>query len=111
MCSPDVARQMGFPLRTSLHGAPKWVEACSMKLSHLIIWITQTKPKLIKKKLWESSDCETEEKPNYFPSFIVVESAEEIPQSKLSPFNIEKILSKSLKPKAVKKLKNAILAT
>ena len=53
-----------------------------------------------KKRLWESSDSETEEKPNYFPSFIVIESAEEIP---LSPFKIEKILSKSLKPKTIKK--------
>ena len=50
-----------------------------------------------KKKLWESSDCETEEKPNYFLSFIVMESAEEIPLSKLSLFKIEKILSKNLR--------------
>ena len=77
--------------------------------SHLIIWINQTKPKLIKKRLWESSDSETEEKPNYFPSFIVMESAEETPLSKLSPFKIEKILSKSLKPKTVKKLKKGTL--
>ena len=34
-----------------------------------------------------------------------MESAEEIPLSKLSPFKIEKILSKSLKPKTVKKKK------
>ena len=32
-----------------------------------------------------------------------MESAEEIPLSKLSPFKMEKILSKSLKPKTVKK--------
>ena len=35
----------------------------------------------------------------------MMESAEEIPLSKLSLFKIEKILSKSLKPKAVKNLK------
>ena len=38
----------------------------------------------------------------------MMESAEEIPLSKLSPFKIEKILSKSLKPKSFK-LKNGIL--
>ena len=52
-----------------------------------------------KKWPWESSDREREEKQNYFPSFIVMESAEEIPLSKLSPFKIEKIFSKRLKPK------------
>ena len=63
----------------------------------------------MKKRPWESSDSETEEKPNYFLSFIVMESAEEIPLSKLSPFKIEKILSKSLKLKTVKNLKNGTL--
>ena len=38
-----------------------------------------------------------------------MESAEEILLSKLSPFRIEKILSKSLKPKTVKKIKNGTL--
>ena len=33
-----------------------------------------------------------QEKPNYFPSFTMMESAEEIPLSRLSPFKIEKIL-------------------
>ena len=64
---------------------------------------TQAKKK--KKRLWESSDSETEEKSNYCPSFILMKSAEEIPLSKLSPFKTEKILSKSLKPKTVKKKK------
>ena len=58
-----------------------------------------------KKRLWESSDNETEEKSNYFLSFFVMESAEEIPLSKLSLFKIEKILSRSLKPQLKKKLK------
>ena len=39
----------------------------------------------IKKRLWESSDSETEEKPKNFLSFIVMESTENI-LSKLSPF-------------------------
>ena len=47
-----------------------------------------------KKRLWESSDSETEEKPNNFPSFILMESTEEIPLSKLSPFKIEKYYQK-----------------
>ena len=51
----------------------------------------------------KQKNSETEEKSNYFLSFIVMESAEEIHLSKLSPFKIEKILSKSLKPKTVKK--------
>ena len=76
-----------------------------MKL--IIIHIANTnKPQANKKKrLWESSDSETEEKPNNFPCFIVRESTEEIPLSKLFPFKIEKMLSKNLKPKTVKKLK------
>ena len=41
-----------------------------------------------KRKLWESSDRKTEEKSNYFPSFIVMETVEEIPLSKLSLFKI-----------------------
>ena len=76
---------------------------------HLIVCITQKKTELIKKRLWENCDCKTEEKPSYFPSFIMMESAEGIPLSKLSPFKIEKILSKSLKPKTVKNLKNGTL--
>ena len=63
-----------------------------------------------KKRLWESSDSETEEKPNNLPSFIVMESTGEIPHSKLSPFKIKKLLSKSLKPKKVFfKLQNGTL--
>ena len=78
--------------------------------SHLIV-IDSTKPTLIKKKfkkkkkktlgkfwLWDRR------KTKLFP--IVMESAEEIPLSKLSLFKIEKILSKSLKPKTVKKKTN-----
>ena len=62
-------------------------------------------PKANKKKIKGNFDSETEEKPNNFPSFIEMESTEEIPLSKLSPFKIEKILSKNLKPKAVQKTK------
>ena len=52
-----------------------------------------------KKRFWKSSDCETEEKSNYFPSFIAMESAEEIPLSKLSPFKIEKNIIKKFQTK------------
>ena len=38
-----------------------------------------------------------------------MESTEEFPLSKLSPFKIEKVLSKNLKSKTVKKLKNGTL--
>ena len=62
-----------------------------------------------KKKDWESSDNETEEKSNYFPFFFVMESAEEIPSNKVSLYKMEKILSKSLKPKTFQKLKNGTL--
>ena len=58
----------------------------------MIIHMANTnKPQANKKKIWKSSDSETEEKPNNFPSFIVMESTEEIPLSKLSPFKIENI--------------------
>ena len=56
----------------------------------------QANKKKIMVKFWQ-----TEEKSNNFPSFILMESTEEIPLSKLSPFKIEKILSKNLKPKTV----------
>ena len=62
-----------------------------------------------KKRLWESSDSESEENFNNFPSFIVMESIEETPLSKISPFKIEKFLSRKLKPKTVKKLRNGTL--
>ena len=49
---------------------------------------------LVQKKVWKLI-----EGTSYFLSFIVMESAEEIPLSKLSLFKIEKILSKSFKTK------------
>ena len=55
--------------------------------------------KFKKKRLWESSDSETEEKSNYFPSLIMMVSAEEIPLSKLSLFKIEKKIIKKFKTK------------
>ena len=42
------------------------------------------------------------------PTFIIIESVEETPMSKLSPFKIEKTL-KSFKPKSTKKLNNGNL--
>ena len=100
---------MGFPLGTSPQGAPKWVGSMFNETHSNYMDNTNKTQANKKKRLWESSDSETEEKPNYFLSFIVMESAKAIPLSKLSPFKIEKILSKSLKPKAVKKLKNGTL--
>ena len=61
--------------------------ACSMKLTSNYMDNTN-KTQANKKRLWERSDSETKEKPNYFLSFIVMESAEEIPLSKLSPFKL-----------------------
>ena len=46
---------------------------------------------------------------NLFPIFIVLESMEDTPITKLSPFIIEKTLSSQTKPKSVKKLINNIL--
>ena len=41
----------------------------------------------------------------------MIESSEEIPLNKLSPFKIEKNIIKNLKPKTVNKLKNGTLLT
>ena len=43
---------------------------------------------------------------NEFPKFIVLESMDQTPLKKLSPFLIEKVISTRANPKSVKKVRN-----
>lgn len=51
------------------------------------------------------SDCEKEN----FPRFIILESEDDIPLTKLSPFVIEKVISTNITPKTVKNLRNGTI--
>ena len=44
-----------------------------------------------------------------FPKFIILESIEDTPLTKLSPFLIQKIISTNISPKTVKNLRNGTI--
>ena len=98
---------MAFPLLTfpfiGLHG--EW-GAQSVKLKIPYEYRKKTKAKQISQTHVETySDNELDQ--TLFPKFIVLESTEDTPINKLSPFIIEKILSLVIKPKSIKKLANS----
>jgi len=62
---------------------------------------TNKTTKRFHKDLSDSSDSETEN--NEFTKFIVIESLETTPLSKLSPFLIERVITSRCNPKTVKK--------
>ena len=67
-------------------------------------------PKSSKRSYSDSeSDTETQQSSILFPHFIVLESLEDKPMSKFSPFVIEKTLSGLFTPISVKKLSNGTL--
>ena len=71
--------------------------------------ITQAKTKKYFKQPYIESNNSDEEKILHeppFPKFIILESIEDAPLTKLSPFLIQKIISTSVNPKAVKNLRN-----
>ena len=61
------------------------------------------------KRSYSDSESDTETQSSSFPHFIVLESLEDKPVSKLNPFLIEKTLSGLVKPISVKKLNNGTL--
>ena len=61
------------------------------------------------KRSYSDSESDTETQQSSFPHFIVLESIEDKPMSKLSPFVIEKTLSGLFTPVYVKKLGNGTL--
>ena len=87
MCSSAVARQMGFPLGM---GLPSRWGACSMNLASNYM---NNKTKLKKKK--RPRESSNRQKKNQIIFFHC-------------PFKIEKMLTKSLKPKTVKKNKKKL---
>ena len=99
ICSPDVTRQMGF-LLAHLHVG--W-GAYSMKLINLLQIITN---KSTKRPRFKSSDSEPEIVYQNTPTYMVIQSTEDIPITKISPFKIAQILSKQIKPTTIKKSTN-----
>lgn len=71
---------------------------------NFITWKLKEKPKL--KKLHMESDSDDEQLEVPFSRFIILESREEVPLTKLSPFLIQRVISSIVNPKSVKKKKN-----
>ena len=61
------------------------------------------------KRLHAESDSDNDSDQTLFPKFIVLESMEDTPITKLSPFIIEKTLNSFIKAKSIKKLINNTL--
>ena len=97
-------RQMGFPLSTSPCRAPGWVGSTPDEY----FFILMATPKSSKRS-YSNSDSNTEIQPSSFTHFIVLESLEDKPLSKLNPILVEKTLSGIVKPTSVKKLKNGTI--
>ena len=90
LCSPDVTRRMGFPVRHIPHVGTPWCVGSIVNETQTLFMAYEniTQPKKIKRPLTESeSEHETDE--NSY-QFIVLESIEETSITKLSPFLIKK---------------------
>ena len=97
---------MGFPLGTSPCGTPWWVGSMVYETQTFMAYenTTQAKTKKMKRPLTESeSENETDEN---FYQFIVLESIEETPITKLSPFLIQKTIETHCQPINIKKAMN-----
>ena len=104
VCSPGVAGANGLPPQyISLLGSG-WVGSTP---DEIILYLMAT-PKSSKRS-YSDSESDTETQQSSFPHFIVLESIEDKPMSKLSPFVIEKTLSGLFTPVSVKKLGNGTL--
>ena len=65
--------------------------------------------KSTKRPHFEISDSEPEMIYENTPTFMIIHSTEETPVTKISPFKIEQILSKEIKPTIIKKLTNGTI--
>ena len=105
---------MSFSLGTSPYGAPWWVGSIVNETHETYPWSSIIQPKQKQKNLKQpyiESD-NSEEKMLHeppFPKFIILESLESNPLTKLSPFLIKKIISSSICPKSVKNLRNGTI--
>ena len=63
----------------------------------------------MKRPRFESSDSEPETIYKNTPTFMIIQSIEETLVTKISPFKIEQILSKEIKPTIIKKLTNGTI--
>ena len=98
---------MGFFLGTSPCGTPCWVGSIVNETQTFFMAyenITQAKNPKMKRPLKES-ESEHETDGNFY-QFIVLESIEETPMIKLSPFLIQKTIEMHCKPTNVKKAMN-----
>ena len=98
---------MGFPLGTSPCGTLWWVGSIVNETQTFFMAyenITQAKTKKMKRPLTES-ESENEMDENFY-QFIVLESIEETPITKLSPFLIQKTIETHCKPINIKKAMN-----
>ena len=95
---------MGYPLSTFPCWAPGWVGSTP---DEIILYLMAT-PKSSKRS-YSDSESDTETQQSSFPHFIVLESLEDKPMSKLSPFVTKKFLSGLFTPVSVKKLGNGTL--
>ena len=103
---------MGFPLGTSLCGTLWWVGSIVNETQTFFMAyenITQAKTKKIKRPLLESSSESEHETNENFYQFIVLESIEETPITKLSPFLIQKTIETHCKPINIKKAMNSTI--
>ena len=92
---------MGFPLSTSPCWTPGWVGNTSDE-----IFISLMATPKSSKSSYSDSESDTETQLSSFPHFIVSQSIEEKPLSKLNPFVVAKTLSGLINPVSVKKLNN-----
>ena len=65
--------------------------------------------KFTKRPHFESSESEPEIIYQNTPTYMVIQSTEDIPITIISPFKIEQILSKQIKPTTIKELTNGTI--
>lgn len=68
----------------------------------------ETERKTEAKRLHMESDSDPEQPEVLFHRFIILESREEVPLTKLSPFLIQKVIYSMLNPKSVENLKKTM---
>ena len=95
---------MGFPLSTSPCWTPGWVGSTPDEI--LLIYMASSKQS---KRLCPDSDSDTDTSISNFPRFIILESLEDKQLATVNPFVVHKVISSSVNPISVKKLKNGTL--
>ena len=94
----------GFPPWYNTSWTPCWVMENRVNENIQHLWCLP--PQKNKKNKWNLSESDTEGMTSDSPSFIVIESLEEVCLAKFSPFLIVKVISSRATPKNVKKMRN-----